>query len=222
METEPIIIFFFGDSICFGQGVSLHKGWVTQLAIYIDKIAADYNKEFIIINSSVNGRTTRQALENMQYELQSHNPTILIVQYGMNDCNYWETDYGNPRVSPKSFEANLEEIICRAISLNTKYIILNTNHPSGRTINFLPHTSITYEQSNKKYNEIIRKVAKNQGDQVILNDMEEIFNSYSNDSERLNKLLLPDKLHLSENGHNLYFKSICPIIEKLIRKILNS
>jgi acyl-CoA thioesterase-1 len=222
IDMQPIKVFFFGDSICFGQGISLHKGWVPRISAKLDKVAQNHNREILIVNSSVNGRTTRQALEHMPYEIQSHQPAVLIVQFGMNDCNYWETDGGNPRVSPKAFAANLEEIITRAFTFGAKKVLLNTNHPTGRDQEVMPFTNISYQQSNERYNQIIRDVAARQDSRVILNDIEKAFKTdpLNNSRRGLLTLLLPDLLHPSERGHELYLDVISPILEAVVVELI--
>ena len=69
----------------------------------------------------------------MPYDIQSHEPDLLLVQFGMNDCNFWESDRGNPRVSLDAFRANLREIYTRAFSFGVHNVIQLTNHPSGRS-----------------------------------------------------------------------------------------
>jgi acyl-CoA thioesterase I len=198
-------LIFFGDSICTGQYVSIHKGWVTQLSRSLS------NEDIMVLNSSVNGRTSRQALEDMPYHVQEQNPNYLVIQFGMNDCNYWESDKGVPRVSPKSFEANIIEIINRANAFGVEKIFLNTNHPTGLNKYILPYTDITYEDSNKHYNSIIRKVAETNN--VILNDIEPEF---LNNKKPIKDLCYTDLLHLSELGHKLYYDIINPVIRKEI------
>lgn len=217
---RSINVFFFGDSVCFGQGISLHKGWVPRISARLGELARNAGREVIVINASVSGNTTRQALERMPYEVQSHNPEVLMVQFGMNDCNYWETDRGNPRVSPKAFAANLKEIVARAKSFGAKKIFLNTNHPTGRDELPMPHTNITYQQSNEQYNEIIRDVVTDMGRGVILNDMENLFRASAPTREHLLRLLMPDKLHLSEAGHDLYFSTIYRRMDAVILDLL--
>ena len=112
-------VFFFGDSICYGQGISVHKGWIPKISSAFE----DNKLDVLVANSAVNGRTTRQALETMPFEIQNYKPEILIVQFGMNDCNYWLSDKGLPRVSKKSFKANLEEIITRGFNFGCKKIL---------------------------------------------------------------------------------------------------
>ena len=220
---SPFRVFFFGDSICFGQGISLHKGWVTRISAELNQLGASREREIIVVNVSVSGNTTQQALERMPYDVQSQNPDAVIVQFGMNDCNYWETDKGNPRVSPDAFSANLREIIARSVTFGAQKIFLHTNHPSARNQKTMAHTALTYQQSNRRYNELIRKVAETAGDIVTLTDVEHEFENYiRGDEERLRSLLLPepDLLHLSEVGHDLYFKSVYPTIERSLLEIL--
>lgn len=222
---QKIKVFFFGDSICVGQHVSIHKGWVTRTSASLSELVWQDSYEVIVANASANGRTTRQALEQMPYEVQSQRPDILIVQFGMNDCNYWQTDHGVPRVSPAAFAANLEEIIMRAFNFGVKKIFLNVNHPTGLDQELLPFTSITYQQSNEQYNQIIREVAIRQDWRVQLNDIEKAFLNYTQGyHERLLDLLLPapDLLHPSERGHDLYFDVVYPAIKTTVLELIQA
>lgn len=222
-SNNPFRVFFFGDSICFGQGISLHKGWVTRISAELSQMGAARGRDIVVINVSISGNTTRQALERMPYDVQSQNPDAVIVQFGMNDCNYWETDKGNPRVSPDAFFANLREIIMRSVTFGAQRIFLHTNHPSARNKKPMAHTTFTYQQSNRLYNELIRKVASSAGDIVTLTDVENEFEKYTQgDEEKLLSLLLPepDLLHLSEAGHDLYFKTVYPTIKHSLLEII--
>jgi len=220
-SLRQISIFFFGDSICFGQGISIHKGWVTRISASLSELGRLRQRDIVVINVSHSGTTTRQALERMPYDIQSQNPDALIVQFGMNDCNYWETDRGNPRVSPQAFAANLEEIITRATTFGARRILLHTNHPTGRDQSPMRHTTLTYQQSNAQYNRIIREVAGRQDGNVVLNDIEAVFNArIGGDRARLLELLLPDELHLSERGHDLYYETVYPVVKSGLLEII--
>jgi lysophospholipase L1-like esterase len=222
---KKVKIFFFGDSICVGQYIALHKGWVTRLSSLLSRLAEERGFEVIVANASANGRTTRQALEFMPYEVQSYRPEILIIQFGINDSNYWETDQGVPRVSPKAFAANLEEIIQRALTFRAQKIFLHTNHPIGRDLDCFPHTKITHAQSNQNYNAVIREVAAQQPENIQLNDIEKVFQDYYGDrKENLLSLLLPapDLIHPSELGHQLYLNAIQPVLTKTILELVET
>ncbi|MBI2809139.1 MAG: hypothetical protein HYX68_29505 [Planctomycetes bacterium] len=214
-------VLFFGDSICNGQGIAIHKGWVTRLSQSLNDLGQQFGQSIVVTNSSVNGRTTRQALETMAYEVQGYSPQVLIVQFGMNDCNIWETDRGHPRVSPAAFEANLHEILGRARTFGAEAIFLNTNHPTGRDQKPCPHTAVTYEAQNRRYNQIIRNVARTAGDGVYFNDIEQAFRQVTGDDRsRVLPLVLPDLLHLSEKGHDLYYDIVYPAIAACVQQRL--
>lgn len=199
-------ITFFGDSICVGQRMSIHSGWVVKVS---QKLSQEF-PDIVVQNSSANGRTTRIALEAMPYEIQSHPPDILIVQFGMNDCNYWATDPQVPRVSKAAFKANLHEIYTRAKKCGVQVVVLNTNHPTAKHDDFTG-MSLSYQTSNAKYNSLIREVTTETW--AILNDVENAFSCSDRPPE---DFLLPDGLHLNEEGHQMYFNLIYPCLRRLV------
>jgi len=196
-----IKICFFGDSVCTGQFISVHNGWISQISSKLTNV--------LVINSSVNGRTTRQALEDMPYNIQSIKPEILIIQFGINDSNYWENDNGLPRVHINAFMYNLQEMIDRAFAFNCKHLFLNTNHPIFKT-------EINY-RNNFEYNKKIRRIIKmNYGNNKIeLNDIEKEFLKMKNPQD----YLLEDKVHINEKGHGIYFDLIFSKIKTAIANI---
>ena len=222
MSDRTFKVLFFGDSICVGQYVSIHKGWVTRISQRLSELEPP-DARFVVVNASANGRTTRQALEAMPYEVQSQHPEVMILQFGMNNCNYWASDPGVPRVSPKAFEANLEEIMERAFNCGTQTVLLNTNHPSGLTDRIMNGTTFSYQKSCEQYNELIRRVADRCDERVLLTDIERVFFQYTDgDPDRLTDLLMPapDLLHLSEKGHDLYYEHLGPVIESTVQQLL--
>lgn len=217
-------VHFFGDSVCVGQHVSIHKGWVTLMSARLSELGERLGREITVTNSSANGRTTRQALECMPYEVQSHEPDLVVVQFGMNDCNHWKSDRGHPRVSADAFRANLREIAARAFVFGARRVFLNTNHPTALDQEILPFTSLTYQQSNERYNQLIREAAAEEP-RATLNDVERAFNEYTRGArERLLELLLPDPdlLHPSARGHQLYMDVVYPAIEAAVRELAAS
>ncbi len=205
-------VLIFGDSIAFGQGVSLHKGWVARLSLEVEK---KYQDEVLIVNSSVNGSTTHAALDRIAYEIQNPGADVVVIQFGLNDCNYWMTDRGLPRVSSNSFKANLEEIIERCFHFKVRKIILVTNHPTNLKVDF-SHSPVSYAESSRHYNKIIRSVG-DKYQNIVLVDMESIFEEKMN-PEKFDHLL-QDGLHLSSKGHEIYSKYLIPVITNMIDQI---
>ena len=223
MNNNSKKLYLFGDSICFGQLVNAHKTWAVNLSLELNKLY-NFPEHFVIQNAGVNGNTTRQALLRMHYDVISHHPDFLMIQFGMNDCNYWADDNNLPRVSPKSFKANLEEMVDRGLSAGAKHFFLNTNHPSLK--GHIPHyPEISYDQSNSDYNQYIRSAHKaliRDSKPVTLIDIEKIFHSHIASLEKtsLAELLLDDGIHLSEQGHNVYIKYLIPIVINKIQEFL--
>ncbi len=197
-------VIVFGDSICFGEKVAPHHGWVTRLAASVEKKFSD---AFLVMNHSVSGDTTRLALERMPAAVQKYGVSLLVVQFGMNDCNCWDTDKGIPRVSEEAFSANLREIVARGFHFGAAHVLLHTNHPSLRVWTPLA-TGRPYEEGNRRYNEIIRTVAAGL-ENVTLVDMEYVFRAAGRE---LSELLLDDEIHLSRAGHDVYFDAVAPVL----------
>lgn len=207
-------VLFFGDSICVGEYVSPHLIWTTQIAARLEE--AFPRSDVLVINSSLNGNTTRQALERMAFDVQRYAPDMLIVQFGINDCHFWDSDKGVPRVQKLTFEANLHEIIVRGRNFGARKVILHTNHPTSKHIAFL---NVNHGPGNAAYNEIIRRVASTDG-RVELLDLEKVFQVRVEAGEALDKLLMPDGIHLSLAGHQLYYENVCPVVERSVRELL--
>jgi acyl-CoA thioesterase-1 len=216
-QLRRTTLYFFGDSIFFGQGVSPHKTWVTRLSQRVSDACAGAC-ELVVQNPSANGNTTRMALERMAYDVQAHRPDVLVVQFGMNDCNVWQTDPGRPRVSPAAFAANLSEIIERGRKFGSREVILGVNHSTTRVQCKLPNVDYTYDEANRNYNTIIRRVAAEHHTRLV--DLEKAFDDRAGRGNvQLTDLLLADELHLSELGHDIYFTEYYPHVEAALRAV---
>lgn len=194
-------IVFFGDSICFGQGISIQNGWIPRFASFIESMTKkNKSQSFIIRNNSVNGDTTRKALERINYDVFSQGVEIAIIQFGLNDCNFWKDDKGLPRVLPNSFKENLIEIITRLIHHKCEHIFLLTNHPTKLKKN--NKTDSKYDKNNRTYNHLIRAVSKKFSRNLIsLVDIEKYFINKS-----IKNCILSDGIHLNLKGHDLYLE----------------
>jgi lysophospholipase L1-like esterase len=145
----------------------------------------------------------------------------MIVQFGMNDCNIWHTDRGNPRVSPLAFEGNLREIVQRGLTFGARAVFLHTNHPTTRDAAPLAHSDLTYEAQNQAYNDIIRRVARSSGPAVRLIDIAAAFaRVIAGDPAADRRLVLADGLHLSEEGHDLYYRTVHPSLSECVGRLL--
>ena len=209
-------LIFFGDSVCAGQYVSPFKTWVTRIS---EKIALlPEGENCIVMNQSVNGNTTRMALERMPFDVQSHGADIILIQFGINDCHFWETDVCLPRVSKAAFEANLQEIIARSRVFGAAKVIINTNHPTNK---YIGHLKKNHNDGNLLYNESIRKIARMDG-AIELIDIEKKINALLEQGASLADFVLNDGVHLSFKGHDFYFETVYPVIERAFKETVNS
>ena len=224
MKRPQTRFYIFGDSICFGQLVSSHETWATGLAKAIENLDGP-NGKFLVQNAGVNGNTTRQALERMHYDVTSHSPNYVMVQFGLNDCNYWATDFGKPRVSQKSFLFNLIEIVDKALLAGVKHVFLNTNHPTN--MGWRNDIAIkSYDDSNSEYSGLIREaytILKSEGKPITCCDIEAAWQKHlnQNDKTELEYLSLNDGIHLSRKGHVLYQEVITPPVIEVLKNEKN-
>lgn len=211
-EDQCVKIAFFGDSITYGQGVSPFKTWVTRLASDLEVWLGD---NLVVSNCGINGNTTRQALERMPYDVQSHRVDIIFIQFGLNDCNYWDSDGGLPRVSPKAFEANLYEIVERSRRFGAEIIFMHTNHPTNKKMN---KSNNGYQENNKFYNSITRSVANSLDDVILVDFEKECDLLIQSGKYTVADLLLKDGVHLSQIGHDIYYDTLEPVVKSYVNK----
>lgn len=218
MELMPqITIVFMGDSITEGQYVHHSLRWTELVTTYLRrKFRSDNNDLHFFFNRGVSGETTRQALERFPRDVQNVRPDIMTLQFGLNDCNCWDSDLGLPRVSEPAYRANLVEMIDRARHFGAKHIICSTNHPTLRHKTLACGESL--EVRRERYNDIVREVAVTT--RVTLCDIDHAFKRRSSTDE-LRTLLLPDPdvLHLSPAGHRVYSEVILEYLEAAIQDL---
>jgi lysophospholipase L1-like esterase len=190
-------LIFFGDSICHGQHVSIDKIFVTLLAVHLNTRS---RPPVLVENRSVNGNTTRQALERLSYDVSSHRPQVVYVQFGYNDCHLWATDNGEPRVALPAFHGNLLEIVAKLRAAGTSTVLLATNTPTRKPAD--------YEARVHTYNDAVRETAHATGSQLL-----DLAVAPGHDPETM---LLADGLHLSETGHRFYFEQLREPLERAI------
>ncbi len=195
-----IKIVFFGDSITYGQYVDPLYTWTTILTKNLSE-----DREIITFRNAISGQTSRQLLLRYSTDVQEIKPDILTIQCGLNDCNYWETDNGMPRVSKDAYNANLNEMINRAHIFGIKNIVFIGSHPVTKKMS----GSLTMEESRREYNKIFKKIAESR--EITYIDIESQF-------DNIDEYLLDDGIHLSEKGHVKYAEIIEPIIKKMLAK----
>jgi lysophospholipase L1-like esterase len=215
VQQKPLHVVHMGDSITEGQYIDASVRWSSLISRRLVERFGEVR--FVSINRGVSGETTRMGLERYPKDVQQAQPDLLTIQFGMNDCNCWDTDNGLPRVSEGAFKANLVEMIERGRRFGARHVILSTNPRTLRQWLVLPSGEI-YEEANTRYSQLVREVALETG--VVLCDIRAAFEPFSD--EELEPLLLPypDHLHLSPEGNVVYADTIWPFIETAMEALL--
>jgi acyl-CoA thioesterase-1 len=215
-KPRALTLVYMGDSITEGQYVRTELRWTEIISDRLHRKFLQSPVNLMLLNEGISGETTRQGLERYARSVQVHQPDIMTLQFGLNDCNCWVTDRGLPRVSLAAYRENLKEMIDRARAFGAREIILSTNHPTLRRKVLLSGESL--EDGRRRYNDAVRNVADEK--KVTLCDIEAAFGGVSDDE--LDTLLLPypDHLHLSPKGHLKYTAAIQPYVEASIDRVL--
>jgi lysophospholipase L1-like esterase len=210
-QSTPIItVVYMGDSITEGQYVHHASRWTEIVTRRVrgalsGRVDVD---QLHFFNRGISGETTRQGLERFPRDVQVLEPDVMTLQFGLNDCNCWDTDRGLPRVSELAYRANLMEMIARGRKFGARRIVLSTNHPTLRHRRLACGQSL--EERRIVYNEIVRQVACDTG--VILCDIEDSFRDLDRGALAAMLLPEPDVLHLSQRGHQRYADCIYSLV----------
>ena len=205
-----------GDSITFGQYIDPAARWTAIVESRLRDALPDI--EILSFNRGISGETTRMGLERFPADVQAARPDVMTLQFGLNDCNCWQTDEGLPRVSEAGFAANLVEMVDRARRFGAREIVMATNHRTLRR-DTLPSGEV-YEDANERYSEILRGVAGEAG--CALCDIRAVFEPFTDDELARMLLPAPDLLHLSEEGNAVYAEAVYPIIEAAVERAAHS
>lgn len=168
-------IVAFGDSVTFGQHLDAELAWPQVLARLTG---------WQVINRGVCGDTTRLALERFARDVPPFHPHVVVIQFGLNDCNRWADGQGLPRVTLPAFRANLEEIVARSRLVRNAIPVL---------VGLTPCTAQTLS-SPARYTGQVRRAARETG---------ALF--YQPDVDRSHLL---DHVHLNADGQERFANGI--------------
>ena len=165
-------IIAIGDSITSGQYLPSEQAWPAILAELTGHE---------VLNAGVANETTRQGLERFPRHVQERSPDVVIIQFGLNDCNRWKTDNGLPRVSLGAYRENLIEMVERVRACGAAPMIADIT-PTQK--------SAQHQRDRNEYRRAAAFVAVDQGARFI----------YAN----LYVRHLLDAVHLTPEGHRIF------------------
>ncbi len=199
---DKITYIGFGDSLTYGYGVISGVSFMDKLKKSLPEEFSD--KDWTIINSGINGDTTREGLRRIYRDVIDHDPDIVTILFGSNDSAF--NDYQHRAIT--EFELNLAEIT-RLIQKNTKAKIIFITPPPLIEDEIFPFTT---NKAVSAYSEVIRKNADNFACELI--DFNTIMSAEAKGN--LEPYLQYDGLHLSEKGYELIYELIMNKIKSII------
>jgi acyl-CoA thioesterase-1 len=206
-KGERIRIIGFGDSITQGN-MELNGAWPQELQVKLD----NWKKgTYEVINKGINGNTTSNGLDRFESDIISNLPGILIVAFGINDCNHraWAKV---PRVSVAEYEKNIREFH-RITTSKGGCCIFVVNHilqplEGSRFLN--QGNEKTYQENLEAYNSTVRNLSLELNVPII------DFNKHIIEKAiDVQSLLVEDGVHLSRYGYTVYTEYIFECLKEL-------
>jgi len=199
-------LVFFGDSIIRYKSNSKTYSWADKL---IKLINNNPERKFKSITYSYVGLNSRRALELLpKILIKNKNLKYIFIQIGINDSWHFKSLKGLANVNKKSFKSNLEEIYLKCKKYKIKNVIFLTYHRLLK--NRVEINGKNLNQNLKSYINIIKKFCKNKDLTCI-----DIFKKTKNFKSKDICLKLPDGIHLSNKGAEIYSKIIYKDLKRI-------
>lgn len=183
------LVVAVGDSITYAEHLPREHAWTTLL---------EQRLGCPVLNRGVCADTTRLGLERFQRDVQeplaAHDgPATVVIQFGANDANRWQTDRGHHRVSRRAFVANVHEMVDRARRFDAGEVVLCTVARHERAPQLRLDCAV--------YSDAVRQVAVETGAVLF-------------DAEALGPLTYLDGLHLDALANARYAEALGDAIER--------
>ena len=189
-------LVLFGDSLTYGYGVFKKDN--------IASLIQNRFKKLSVINSGVNGDTTREALKRLNRDVISFSPVIATILFGSNDSAPSENAYRTIYEFNKNMRAIIDTI---KTSKKGTEIILITPPPVDDGV-FMPSTT---NARLAPYCDAIREIAQRQG--LFLCDLNKEFPRMSGGN--IEPYIQEDGCHLTEKGYMAFYNCLVPLIAEI-------
>ncbi|MFC1692383.1 SGNH/GDSL hydrolase family protein [Candidatus Latescibacterota bacterium] len=202
VRRAPVSIVFFGDSVTYGYGVDT-KSESFYARIHNIMKSGIYG-DVITYNAGVSGDDTSEALNRMSTDVIAHDPDIVIIAFGLNDCL-------NKTITLDIFGANIHSMIA-AVPAKTKIILATSN------------TFLDAGQSDIRYNndsiEVFMKEIKKiaQEKELVLIDVHKAWKRQIQQDSRHMESMYVDPGHPSAKGHELIYNTYMNVLRRQLIK----
>ena len=178
-------ILVMGDSVSSAYGMRKEQGWVTLLQ---QRMQAE-KPPYTVVNLSVSGDTSANALNRLPQALKQHQPHILLLEIGGND--------GLRGLSLSQMQHNLESMVSLAVSKGVQVMLLGIQLP--------PNYGSHYTD---KFNDIYRQLAN----QYQLTLLPSIVDGIGGKPE----FMQIDGVHPNTKAQPMILELVWPKLEKLL------
>lgn len=118
-QAASPVLLVLGDSLSAGYGLAASQGWVSLLQQRLKTQGADYR----VVNASVSGDTTAGGLSRLPNALQTHRPSLVLIELGGND--------GLRGLPIRQLQQNLEKLIALTRASGATPVLLEMRIPSN-------------------------------------------------------------------------------------------
>jgi acyl-CoA thioesterase I len=132
-------LLILGDSLSAGYNMSIEQSWPSLLGAELQTL----NKPTTVVNASISGDTTNNALARLPGLLSLHKPTSVLIELGAND--------GLRGFPPSLVRANLEQIINLIKAEKSHPILMQIQVPPNYGKRYSQAFSSLYPQLSEKY-----------------------------------------------------------------------
>lgn len=204
MQKKTIV--GFGDSLTFGYGVDKSITYTYRLEHNLPAFYPQFC--WNIINSGINGDTTREGLERIKIDVLDYHPDIVMILFGSNDSSFTEYQFR----TQYEYKKNLCDMIEKLLDSRTEKVqtmpFLITPPPVVDT-DFYPFTTT---ERVKSYGDIMKKVANKYCCPVI--DFFSVL--IAKDKDDLASYFQFDGLHLSNKGYDCLYDCVFSAIKEIL------
>lgn len=181
------VILVLGDSLSAAFGIGEQQGWVSLLR---DKLEQN-GYPHAVVNASVSGDTTRDAMSRLDDTLARHQPDIVIVELGGND--------GLRAFSIDTIRGNLSRILETVRNNGATAILAGMRMPP----NYGPVYADAFEN-------LYPDVARATGAELIPFFMEDVATEP--------ELMQDDGIHPNASAQALLLENVWPVLNPVLRR----
>lgn len=158
-DSTCATIVAFGDSITYGYQLPRDQTWVHLLGERLaEKLGRDAAPR--IINSGVNGNTSREGLARIDADVLAHKPSLVFIEFGGNDT----IEAIERHVTVEAFRMNLREMHRRITAAGGRVVffsfppVVEAWHPNGKDAHYIEAGGM--DRYIQQYRDAARQVAE--------------------------------------------------------------